>query len=70
MGVSCGMSGILAAESHFWWQRKEKGERKGSVLGMRRGREVNVFSKIKVRIWERRVEIVTVWAHVGSVDVL
>lgn len=39
--------GIFDAESHFWWQRKATRERKGIAVGMRRGRERKVFSKMR-----------------------
>jgi hypothetical protein len=50
MGVDAGMRGILDAESHFWWQRKERGLRAGKVCGIRLGREVNVFSRMSASI--------------------
>lgn len=45
-----GISGTFNADSHFWWQRKEKGERRGRAEGIRAGREVNVFSRMRARI--------------------
>ena len=36
-GIAGGSLVIAFALSHFWWQRKAKGARNGSVVGMRRG---------------------------------
>jgi hypothetical protein len=45
------MRGILEAEFHFWWQRKENGERNGRAWGTSWGRDVKVFSRMMARIW-------------------
>lgn len=50
IGVERGIRGIFEAESHFWWQRNERGPRRGRALGTRRGRFVNVFSRISASI--------------------
>lgn len=50
IGVVAGIRGILDAESHFWWQRKEKGPRRGRAWGTSSGSEVKVFSSIKASI--------------------
>ena len=53
IGVVNGILVNFDAESHFWWHRKETGESQGIAVGIRRGRERNVFSRINARIYTR-----------------
>lgn len=53
IGVVTGIFGSLFAESHFWWHKNAKGDRKGSAEGMRLGRVINVFSRMRALIWTR-----------------
>lgn len=55
IGIDRGIRGIFEAESHFWWQRNERGLRRGRTLGTRRGRFVNVFSRISAVICSLRL---------------
>jgi len=50
MGVVTGIFGSLFADSHFWWHKNAKGDRKGSAEGMRLGRVMNVFSRMRALI--------------------
>ena len=50
IGVVNGILVNFDAESHFWWHRNDKGASRGKVLGMSRGRFVNVFSRMRADI--------------------
>lgn len=49
-GMLDGSFGALSADSHFWWHRNVKEERKGMTWGTRSGREVKVFSSMRAVI--------------------
>lgn len=51
-GVVAGMRCTFEAESHFWWQRKATRDNIGIAVGISRGMERNVFSRIRAWIWQ------------------
>jgi hypothetical protein len=50
IGVVTGIFGSFFADSHFWWHKNAKGDRNGSAEGMRLGRVIKVFSRIRALI--------------------